>query len=73
MKNKEDPRTLFEQVASIKNWYETGTNKLPKSQMIAVILKAVPAAYESVLISEQQKRGNTLEITHLRIVMNKYY
>ena len=73
MKRKDDPRTLFEQVASIKNWYEIGTKKLPKGQMIATIIKQAPKDYASVLISEQQKRGTTLELSHLRVVMNKYY
>ena len=73
MKKKDDPKTLFEQVAAVKNWYETGTKKLPKGQLIAVILKAAPDAYASVLTGEQQKRGSGLEMTHLRIVMNKYY
>lgn len=69
MKAKEDPKTLFEQVASIQNWYNSGTKKLPKEQLIAV----APREYASVLTSEQEKRGTTLELSHLRAVMNKYY
>ena len=37
---KEDPKTLFEQIASIENWYNEGTQKVPKSQLIAVVSKA---------------------------------
>ena len=32
IKRKDDPRTLFEQVASIKNWYKTGTKSYPKDR-----------------------------------------
>ena len=41
--------------------------------MIAVVLKAALKEYASVLTNEQQKRGNMLELTHLRILMSKYY
>ena len=41
--------------------------------MVAVILKAAPDAYASVLTFEQEKRGSTLEISHLRMIMTKYY
>ena len=71
MKNKEDPKTLFEQVAAIQNWYNDGSNKLPKGQLIAAVLKAAPKDYASVLTSEQEKRGTGLELSHLRAVMNK--
>ena len=57
MKPKEDPKTLFEQVASIQNWYNHGMKKLPQEQLIAVILKAAPKDYMSVLTSEQNKQG----------------
>ena len=73
MKKKEDPKKLFEKIASIQNWYNEGTKKIPKEQLIAVVLKAAPLAYASVLTSEQEKRGNGLELTHLRVVMKKYY
>ena len=74
MKNKkEDPKTLFEQVASIQNWYNTESKKLPKGQLVTVVLRAAPAEYASVLTSEQEKRGASLELSHLRAVMNKYY
>ena len=73
MKSKEDPKIIFEQVASIANWYNTGTKKIPVEQQIAVVLKAAPKEYMSVLTSEQQKRGTGLKVSHLRAVMNQYY
>ena len=38
MTKKEDPKVLFEQVASIQNWCNTDAQKSPKEQLIAVIL-----------------------------------
>ena len=73
MKPKEDPKTLFEQVASIQNWYNTSAKKIPKEQVIAVILKAAPKEYASILTSEQEIRGSTLQLSNLRAVMSKYY
>ena len=73
MKKKEDPKTLFEQLATIQNWYNNGSRKIAKSQLIAVALKAAPDDYASVLTSEQEKQGDNLELSHLRAVMNKYF
>ena len=73
MKTKEDPKTLFEQIATIQNWYTSGTTRVPKEQLIAVVLRAAPTEYASVLTSEQGKRGTGLEVSHLRVVMNQYY
>ena len=73
MKNKGDPKVLFEQVASIANWYNNGTKKIPLEQQIAVVLKAAPKEYASVLTSEQEKQGSNLKLSHLRVVMGKYY
>ena len=36
-------------------------------------LKAAPSEYAFVLTSEQEKRGTGVELSHLRVVMNKYY
>ena len=73
MKKNADPKVLFEQVAAIQNWYNTDSKKLPKEQVIAVVLKAAPKEYASVLTAEQNTRGTALELSHLRAVMNKYY
>ena len=73
MKSKDDPKTLFEQVALIQNWYNNSTKKVQKDQLVAVILKAALVEYAAVLMLEQQKQGSNLAIVHLRVAMNKYY
>ena len=73
MKKNEDPKTLFEQIAAIQNWYNTGNKVLPKEQLIAVVIKAAPKEYMSVITSEQHAKGSSLTLTNLRVVMNQYY
>ena len=73
MKPKEDQKTIFEQFASITNWYNSSAKKVPLEQQIAVILKAAPKEYASVLTSEQKAKGTTLKVSHLRAVMSQYY
>ena len=55
MKKKEDPKVPFEQVASIQNWHNANKKKLPKEQLIAVVLRAAPNECASVLTGEQAK------------------
>ena len=73
MKAKDDPRTLFEQVASIQNWYNDGNRQVPKEQLMAVVLRAAPKDYASVLTDVQRVKGTNLEALHLRMTMNMYY
>ena len=54
-------------------WYNNGTKKIHKLQLVAVVLSAAPVEYAAVLTSEQQKQGTGLAISHLRVAMNKYY
>jgi len=62
---------MFEQVAAIQNWYNSAAKKLPKEQLIAVVLRAAPKEYTSVLTTEQGTQGDKLELSHLHTVMNK--
>lgn len=73
MKKCEDPKTLFDQVATIQNWYNTDSRQVDSDQLIAIVVKAAPDEYASVLTSEQQKQGNSLQLSNLRIVMNVHY
>jgi len=73
MKTKEDPRILFEQVASIQNWYNDGNRQVPKEQLMAVLLRAAPKEYASVVTDVQRVKGTNLEVSHLRMTMNMFY
>ena len=65
MKAKEDARTLFEQAASIQNRYNDGYHQVPKEQLMAVVLRAAPKEYASVLTN--------LEVSHSRMTMKMFY
>jgi hypothetical protein len=74
MKKKEDPKALFEQVAKIQNWYNSGSKKkVDIDQLIAVVMKAAPREYASVLNAEQRTQGEDLKLSHIRIAMNQYF
>ena len=72
MKKKEDPKVPFKQVAAVQTWCNTDAKKLPKSQLIAVVLHAAPREHASVSTGEQAKQGTDLKLSHLRAVMNTH-
>jgi hypothetical protein len=54
MKAHQDPSTLFEQVSSIKNCYNTVTHQIKEEEeLIAVIMGAAQKEYISVITMEQ--------------------
>jgi hypothetical protein len=46
MKKDADPATLFEQIASVENCYNTTTSQFPQEDLIAIILDAAPMEYQ---------------------------
>ena len=54
-------------------WCNTGAQKSPKEQLIAVVLQAAPNDCASALTGEQAKQGKNLELSHLRAVMNTHH
>jgi hypothetical protein len=49
----EDPRAMFDQLASIQSAYNDATRKIDPDDLIAVVLEKAPAAYKSILTAEQ--------------------
>ena len=70
MKQKENPKTHFKQISAIKNWYNTGTRKSSKDDLIAIVLNAVPYEYQMVLTAVQMMYGNKLSLLNLKTAMN---
>jgi hypothetical protein len=62
MKSNEDPATLFEQLSSIENRYNTSTKKIEEEDMIAVVLDAAPTEYQAILTAEQQIKGASVNL-----------
>jgi hypothetical protein len=73
MKKDADPGMLFEQIASIKNRYNTATSQVQQEDLIAVILDAAPMEYKSVLTTEQRAQGTNLTLADLETVMNQHW
>jgi hypothetical protein len=73
MKKGKDPATLFEQICSIENKYNTATKKIDEDDLIAVVLDAAPSEYQALLTSEQRRLGTSLKIDDLEAVMGQYW
>ena len=73
MKKNQNPSVLFEQIASIKNRFQQGKNKIAEEDLIAVVLAAAPEAYQSLLTSLQITYGNQITIELIEEVMHKLW
>jgi hypothetical protein len=73
MKSNADPATLFEQLASIKNRYNTLVDQLKEEDLIAVVLEKAPMEYQAVLTTEQRARGSNLTLDDLEMTMNQHW
>ena len=54
MKKGSNPATIFEQLSTIENRYNTTTRRLDDEDKIAVVLSAVPDEYQAMLTNEQR-------------------
>jgi hypothetical protein len=73
MKKNDDPATLFEQISSVTNRYQSSTSAVNEEDMIAVILDAAPAEYQAVLTSEQRVKRVALKQADLEEAMNQHW
>jgi gag-polypeptide of LTR copia-type len=71
MKRNANPATLFERLSTIENQYNMPGKKIEEADLIAVVLDAAPAEYQSVLTAEQQRRGPDLSVADLEDAMNQ--
>ena len=73
MKNNQDPKVLFDQLASIENAYNTTTRQIDQDDLIAVVLEKAPKDYKSILTAEQRKQGVNLTLLDLESAMNDLF
>jgi hypothetical protein len=73
MKTHEDPRTLFDQLASIQSAYNDAMRRIDPDDLIAVVLEKAPDEYKSILTAEQRIKGTNLTLEDLRSCMNDLY
>jgi hypothetical protein len=62
MKKKTNPARMFEQIASVKNWYSTMATRIPQDELIAIVLDKATMEYQAVLMAEQRAQGNALTL-----------
>jgi Reverse transcriptase (RNA-dependent DNA polymerase)/Zinc knuckle len=71
MSVKEDPATLFEQLAKVKA--RCASAKLDSEEMIAVIIEKAPQEYQQVLTIEQRIKGAALTVDDLESAMTQHF
>jgi len=71
MKDSQDPRILFEKMATIK--YQARSSQLAIADRIAIVLDKVPIQYAHVLATRQNIQGTNLTLSHLKEAMRNQY
>ena len=71
MKRDDNPQTLFEQIANIKNQYldPKANIKLEEEDLIAQVIAAAPRAYQAVLTAEQLRLGANITMKDISKAM----
>ena len=65
MKPTQDPKVLFDKIASLQNAYNDSTRNIDEEDLIALVLDKAPKIYKSILTAEQHAKGNTLALSDL--------
>ena len=73
MTKKQNPSTIFEQIASIKNKYMSPGTTIDESELIAVVIKAAPKDYQSLITNEQLRLGTAIQVSDLEKAMNQLW
>ena len=73
MKKGMNPLVLFETLTSIQNQYLGPGKKLPKEELIPIILDVAPEEYRAVLSSERRMRRDALTVEDLESAMMEEY
>jgi hypothetical protein len=73
MKSDDDPKVLFNQLATIQSAYNNATQKIDPFDLIAVVLEKAPNKYKSSLTAEQRNKGTNLTLTNLNNCMNDLF
>jgi hypothetical protein len=74
MKKDANPATtMFEQITSVENRYNTVTRKIQEEELIAIILDKSTMDYKAVLMAEQRAKGTLLKLNDLESVMNQHW
>jgi hypothetical protein len=73
MADGDDPKVLFEEISTIENRYNIGTNRVDEADLIALVMQKAPKMYKSVIAAQELRLGNRLTLTDLESAMDKLY
>ena len=74
MSKTDDPSELFEQIASIKNAFQTNnTQTVDEEDLLATVLEKAPEEYASILATEERSKGANLTLENLEAAMDTEY
>ena len=73
MKPKVHPKTLFDQVAWIEHWYNTGNKKVSKDLILSTVLLVATSEYALVITCKKSKVGASITVSQIRVVMREYW
>jgi hypothetical protein len=73
MKVEDDPRILFNQLATIQSAYNDATRKIDPDDLIAVVLEKAPEKYKSILTAKQRHVGTGLTLSDLNSCINAVF
>jgi hypothetical protein len=73
LKESEEPKVLFEQLASIRNMFSKAAFKINEEDLIAVVMEKAPHKYATVMTVVQATKGDALSLQDLNKVMGNLY
>ena len=74
MSKTDDPSELFEQIASIKNAFQTNnTQTVDEEDLLATVSEKAPEEYASILATEERSKGANLTLENLEAAMDTEY
>ena len=73
MSRKEDPDTLFLQLASIESEFSNKTLKIEQDDLVAVVIEKSPVEYAQAIAAEKRVKQNQLTVDDLQKAMKEQY
>lgn len=73
MTDTDEPKVLFEQLASIRNMFKDAAFSIHDEDLIAVVMEKAPRKYASVMTVVQATKGDNLCLQDISKVMNDLY
>ena len=73
MKDSDEPKVMFEQLAEIQNTFRDSTFTITEEELIGVVMEKAPNKYASVITTEQAIRTTTLTLSNLSRAMTDFY